>query len=292
VATNHNPENKPRALSCDDWETMLADALDGTLSPADAAAFEAHSQSCKAGCAELLDEAKRGREWLRFLHPTPEAPEGLLEKILAGTAGSADAAMPLVGEGATALPRQPWLGVSVGLLQRHSAESRILMTLAMAFFSVALTLNLAGVRLNQIRLSDLTPSSIASAVSRQYYSTSGALTRHYMNLRIVYELESRMNEMRRGSNETPSPQPQKQPETSGKPAGAARRSGESAAPAWRNPERLTHQMPAPVLAVYRFPRVFSLGPVILTSTLRISAKDERGGEGPGNQNKTSERSLA
>jgi hypothetical protein len=238
VATNHNPEKGPRNLSCEAWEAMLTDALDGTLDARDAEAFAAHGKSCAAGCGELLEEAKRGTEWLRFLRETPEAPEGLLEKILVGTSGLNEAQQPLVAAGGAAvIPHQPWLGVSVALLQRHVAESRILMTLAMAFFSIALTLNLTGVRLNQLKLSDLRPSALAASVSHQYYTTSAHLTRYYLNLRIVYELESRVNEMRGGSNNAPAAQPanqqpqQQQPQqkpqqkSSGKPGGSARKAG-------------------------------------------------------------------
>ena len=203
---NHNPEKGPRNLSCEAWEQMLTDALDGTLSASEAEAFAAHSKNCGAGCGELLEEAKRGGEWLRFLRETPAAPEGLLEKILVGTSGLPDAP-PLVAGGAVAIPRQPWLGVSVGMLQRHMAESRILMTLAMAFFSIALTLNLTGVRLNQLKLSDLSPSALATSLSHQYYTTSAHLTRYYLNLRIVYELESRVNEMLPKNNSAPAAQP-------------------------------------------------------------------------------------
>ncbi len=144
MTTTDNPEKGPRALSCEAWEAMLADALDGTLDARDGEAFYAHSSGCGAGCAELLEEAKRGTEWLRFLHQTPEAPEGLLEKILAGTTGLPDAQQPLTASGAVALPRQPWMAAPMHMLQRHMFESRILMTLAMAFFSIALTLNLTG----------------------------------------------------------------------------------------------------------------------------------------------------
>jgi hypothetical protein len=206
VATNHNPEKgRPRSLNCEAWEAMLADALDGTLSAGDAEAFAAHSQSCGAGCGELLEEAKRGTEWLRFLRETPEAPEGLLEKILVGTSGLSETQLPLAASGAVAIPHQPWLGVSVALLQRHVAESRILMTLAMAFFSLALTLNLTGVRLNQLKLSDLSPSALAASVSHEYYTTYGHLNRYYSNLRIVYELTARVNEIR--NSNAPAPRP-------------------------------------------------------------------------------------
>jgi hypothetical protein len=261
VATNHNPEKGPRTLSCEAWEAMLTDALDGTLDARDAEAFDAHSKSCAAGCSELLEEAKRGSEWLRFLHETPEAPQGLLEKILADTAGLSEVP-PMTASGAVALPRQPWLGVPIALLQRHMAESRILMTLAMAFFSIALTLNLTGVRLNQLKLSDLSPSALAASVSHQYYTAYGHLNRYYSNLRIVYELESRMNEMRGGNNnapaaqpvnqqpqkqQNPQAQPQQKPSSGGKPGGSARKAG-SATDSEQG--HSGYQAPVPVLALF------------------------------------------
>src|ERR1700733_395639 len=237
---------------------MLTDALDGTLSPRDAEAFAAHSTRCTAGCPELLEEAKRGTEWLRFLRETPEAPEGLLERILVGTSGLPDTPQLAAG-GAVAIPHQPWLGVSIGMLQRHVAESRILMTLAMAFFSIALTLNLTGVRLNQLKLSDLRPSALATSVSYHYFSTSAHLTRYYLNLRIVYELESRVNEMMPKSNSAPAAQPatqqqpsQQQPpqqkpqqKSSGKPGGSAHKAGDATAP---EQGHRGEEPPVPVLA--------------------------------------------
>jgi Putative zinc-finger len=305
VATNHNPEKGTRTLNCEAWEAMLTDALDGTLDARDAAAFEAHSKSCAAGCAQLLEEAKRGTEWLRFLRQTPEAPQGLLEKILAGTTGVVpDAPLPLAANGGAALPRQPWLGVPVQLLQRHMAESRILMTLAMAFFSLALTLNLTGVRLNQLKLSDLKPSTLATAVSHQYYSTYKNVAHYYMNLRIYYELESRVNEMRGRDNSAPASQPanepqpqeqqkqpQAQPSHGGKPGGSARKDGDAEAP--QAAPRVRHyEAPVPVLAEFdgmrptiearERSRIFSSGPEL--SIFSISR--------PGDQHKPSERSLA
>jgi hypothetical protein len=297
VATNHNPEKGPRTLSCEAWEAMLADALDGTLDARDAEAFYAHSQSCGAGCAELLEEAKRGTGWLRFLRQTPEAPEGLLEKILVGTTGVIpDMPLPLAANGAVALPRQPWLGVPMQLLQRHMAESRILMTIAMAFFSLALTLNLTGVRLNQLKLSDLKPSALATTLSYQYHAAYKNVAHYYLNLRIVYELESRVNEIRSRDNNAPASQPanqqpqqqpkqpQGQPSGSGKPGGSARKDGSAAQP--EQPQR-QYEAPIPVLALFSAPhsrfsthsRIFSSGPEFLSVR-------------PGNQHKPSERSLA
>ena len=43
---------------------------------------------------------------------------------------------------------------------RRFAEPRLLMTAAMAFFSIALTLNLTGIRLSAVRLADLRPIDV------------------------------------------------------------------------------------------------------------------------------------
>jgi hypothetical protein len=302
VATNHNPEKGSRNLSCEAWEAMLTDALDSTLSARDAEAFAAHSKSCAAGCPELLEEAQRGTEWLRFLRETPEAPEGLLEKILVGTSGLPDSPLPLAASGAVAIPHQPWLGVSIGVLQRHVAESRILMTLAMAFFSIALTLNLTGVRLNQLKLSDLNPSELAKSVSSHYFTTYGHLTRYYSNLRVVYELESRVNEMRR-DNSTPAARPpvqqqQQQPQQpqkaqpSGKPGGSAHKTGSVDRP---EQGQRSYEAPVPVLALFRQHSRIEAGPqpqlqVCARSSI-FSSDSMFFSVRPGDTHKPSERSL-
>ena len=74
----------PMSPACGQWETLLADALDGLLRPEDEATFTSHMATC-AACAALFDEARRGREWLEFLSPEPEVPEGLLDRLLAAT---------------------------------------------------------------------------------------------------------------------------------------------------------------------------------------------------------------
>ena len=64
----------PNSPACGQWETLLADALDGQLRPEDEATFGAHMAICTA-CTALFEEARKGREWLEFLSPEPEVPE-------------------------------------------------------------------------------------------------------------------------------------------------------------------------------------------------------------------------
>src|ERR1700722_9547223 len=91
--THISSSQVPGSAACGQWETLLADALDGLLKPEDEAIFTAHMAACPA-CTALFEEARRGREWLEFLSPEPEVPEGLLERILAQTGPGKAARQP------------------------------------------------------------------------------------------------------------------------------------------------------------------------------------------------------
>jgi hypothetical protein len=189
--------NIPSSPECGQWETLLADALDGLLKPEDEAVFTAHMATCPA-CTALFEEARRGREWLEFLSPEPEVPEGLLDRILAQTGPGQVAGFGIVPATGDVLPMpQPWQRPGFMGQIRRFAEPRLLMTAAMAFFSIALTLNLTNVRLSSLRLSDLRPSNIRSFVERRVTMASTPIIRYYDHLRFVYEVESRMRELRR-----------------------------------------------------------------------------------------------
>jgi hypothetical protein len=197
-AGSDNPSSKPggrqNPLVCAEWEAMLVDALDGTLSTKDTAAFEAHRATCTA-CAQLMDEARRGGEWLQFLETEPEIPSDLVARILASTSGTADSmqAVPVIAGVPLVVAQPGWLPG----LERHAVQSRWIMTAAMAFFSIAFTLNLTGVRIAGFHLSDLAPSNLATNLKRQFYVADAGVIRYYDNLRFVYELESRVREMKR-----------------------------------------------------------------------------------------------
>jgi hypothetical protein len=204
--------NIPSSPACGLWETLLADALDGLLKPNDEATFTAHMAVCPA-CTALFDDARRGREWLEFLSPEPEVPAGLLDKILAQTGPGQVEGYGLVPAGV--LPMQPgfvpaWkrpgLLTLVAAQARRFAEPRLLMTAAMAFFTIALTLNLTGVRLNSLRLADLRPTAVRSFMERRLTMASTPIIRYYDHLRFVYEVESTMRQLRRTTEGTAQPQ--------------------------------------------------------------------------------------
>jgi hypothetical protein len=224
---------------CAQCEAMLSDALDGTLSAADQATFDLHMVGCP-NCATMLADARRGAAWMEMLKsPRPEPPVTLMERILAQTSGQ-DAALakPPIVLGSTdrlrtpkTLPGRPTLipsstaqptfasvkvlpfrtRISQGFrsIGQTMLQPRLAMTAAMAFFSIALTLNLTGVRITSLRASDLKPSSIRRSASE---AIAGVI-RYSDNLRVVYELESRVRDLQRsdddrstGSSSTSAPQ--------------------------------------------------------------------------------------
>ena len=82
----------------------------------------------------------------------------------------------------------------------------------MAFFSIAITMNLTGVRLSNLRASDLKPSSIL----RSAYDAKARVVRYSDNLRVVYELESRVRDLQHSSDSdypSTTPAPQNDPAT-------------------------------------------------------------------------------
>ena len=211
----------PASPACGQWETLLADALDGLLGnedrAADQAIFAAHMSTCPA-CTALFEEARRGREWLEFLAPEPEMPAGLLERLLAHTGPGQAASQGLAAHGGLAsagggvldLPPAVFAGGGTAGVPhwqrpgfmgsvRRFAEPRLMMTAAMAFFSIALTLNLTGVKLSSLRLSDLQPATLRSMMERRLTTASTPIIRYYDHLRVVYEVESRMRELRRAT---------------------------------------------------------------------------------------------
>jgi hypothetical protein len=201
-----------RKLRCEDWEALIAEALDGTLSAVDSAAFEQHRREC-AACSQMLEEVRQGAAWLGFLESEPEMPPELLAKILARTSGSAAAKRPQAPAGVVHAPAAlvpVWHRIVP--VARRIVEPRLAMTVAMAFFSIALTLNLAGVKISEIRPSDLRPSALRINLTRRYYSAKAEGVKYYENLRFVYEMEARLRELRRSTESEPTQPPPRPPQ--------------------------------------------------------------------------------
>lgn len=232
-------------LTCAQCERMLFDAADETLLPEDKDQFYKHLAGCEA-CSRLMADAQRGRAWLGMLYDAPPQPsDDLVQRILSSTSGDASIAIPLrprnepilsyAGGGYTIATDTTMRTVPFGPVKRVNWVQRLLasvsqprfaMTAAMAFFSIALTLNLTGVSLRNLHASSFTPANMRHT----FWATNARVFRYYDNLRVVYELESRVREVQRDSDDSaprstpaPTPQPVPAPEPTKKaaPAGGA-----------------------------------------------------------------------
>jgi len=192
-------------MHCAEFDALLSQAIDGTLAGERLATFETHGRDCKL-CGPLLQEADAGRTWLKSMAEV-EPPEDLLTNILLRTSGVltrqragqrvTTSWMDRVGELASAI-FSPVVAVA--------RQPRFAMSFGMAFFTLSVTLSLAGVKLSDLRHLDLRPS----AVRRNYYETQGRVVKYYENIRFVYEIESRVRQLKQAA--TPAEQPREQPQ--------------------------------------------------------------------------------
>ncbi len=197
--------------SCAYWEEALVDLLDGTLAPAQQGAFTRHMESC-AACRTLQQECRQGREWIGLLHDAPPAiPANLASKILSRTGIAPGAATGLYAvEGmASVLPFPVWAS-------RGQRQARILMTAAMAVFSIGLTLSIAGTRLADVRVAVESPATLQVSAFHEFFDTKKQLVSFYDNLRLVREMEATVQDLRQSAKVT------QQPRKPGRPQPSAR----------------------------------------------------------------------
>src|SRR5258707_1532640 len=174
-------------MQCAEFDALLSQAIDGTLAGERLAAFEAHGHECQL-CGPLLQEAEAGRSWLKSLEEV-EPPPDLVTSILLRTTGLAPAHHHVAGMPATSwMDRLRELAAMIASpVVAAARQPRFAMSFGMAFFSLSVTLSMAGVKLSDLRHLDLRPS----AIRRSYYQTSGRLVRYYENIRFMYEVEYR-----------------------------------------------------------------------------------------------------
>ncbi len=119
-----------------------------------------------------------------------EPPRNLVHNILAQTIGA------LPSEHAIVKPRgEGWMERLKGRLAPVFAPvvtPRFAMSLGMAFFSITMLLGIAGFHFADVRHWDLS----SKGVTRAYYSTQARVLRYYENMRLVYEIESRVRDLR------------------------------------------------------------------------------------------------
>ncbi len=194
-------------MQCHEFDGLLTDALDGVLTGLQLDRFQAHARTCSA-CGPLFAEVEAGRNWLKDLTEV-EPPVSLVTNILASTTGvdtqrlrvNVSAPQPRVTWVEKA---QAWAFEAMQPIWATVRQPRFAMSFGMAFFSLSVALSVLGVKPADLRQVSLRPA----AIRHTYYNTQARVVRYYENIRFVYEVESRVRELKR--NVTPAePAPEK-----------------------------------------------------------------------------------
>jgi len=193
-------------MQCSEFDALLSQAIDGTLAGERLTAFEAHGRVCDL-CGPLLQEAEAGLTWLKSLAEV-EPPAELVTNILLRTTGIDTARLHAQGKTVTTgwMDRAGrWIDAMFSPVVAVARQPRFAMSFGMAFFTLSVTMSLAGVKLSDLRHVDLRPS----AIRRSYYETSGRVVKYYENIRFVYEIESRVRQFKEATAPA-QPQPEQQ----------------------------------------------------------------------------------
>jgi len=190
------PDQTSNGMQCQEFDGLLSNALDGVLTGAQLDRFQAHVRTCSA-CGPLFAEVEAGRNWLKDLTEV-EPPVSLVMNILASTTGVDT--QRLRANVAAPQPRitwveraQAWASEAMQPIWATVRQPRFAMSFGMAFFSLSVALSVLGVKPADLRQVSLRPT----AIRHTYYNTQARVVRYYENIRFVYEVESRVRELKR-----------------------------------------------------------------------------------------------
>jgi putative zinc finger protein len=159
--------------TCEQTEARLSDYLDGLLQPAEQAAFDLHVNGC-ARCTPLVASVSHVLGSLRKLEQIEPSPR-LLNSILTVTQGP-----------------QTWRKAKRWL---HSLQSpRFIYSAASVAATIIVLLTATGFSWRKPKLADLAPATIYRNANSRVHLVYARSTKFVSDLRVVYEIQSRISE--------------------------------------------------------------------------------------------------
>jgi anti-sigma factor RsiW len=159
--------------TCEQTEARLSDYLDGLLQPGEQTAFDLHVNTCER-CTPLVAGVSHALGALRKLEQVEPSPR-LVNAILTATQGP-----------------QSWRNAKRWLRGLQSPRFVYSVVSVAATFLVILTAS--GFFSHKPKLSDLYPATIYRNANREAHLVYARSTKFVSDLRVVYEIQSRMNE--------------------------------------------------------------------------------------------------
>lgn len=172
-------------LSCEQFEILLADSIDGELNAparaADRAAFEQHLAGC-AACAELAADARSAVSLLDIAADV-EPPPVLVAKILHETKSGWE--LGLQAKGAR------------GWLNRFFApvlQPRLVMGAMLTLMSVTMLSRCGAAPKRSLSAADLDPVRLWTSLDDRSHRIVDRAMKSYESMRLVYEIRSQIDD--------------------------------------------------------------------------------------------------
>jgi hypothetical protein len=171
-------------LSCEQFEILLADHIDGLLAApdraADRAAFAEHRASCKA-CAEFAADAASAVAFMNIAAEV-EPPPALMTKILHATNSGWE--LKLHGKGV-----RGWINRTFAPVLRP----RLVMGAMLTLMSITM-LTRCGDAKRVLTAADLDPIRIWSSLDDRTHRVWDRTMKSYESMRLVYEIRNQVND--------------------------------------------------------------------------------------------------
>ena len=159
--------------TCEQTEARLSDYLDGLLQPAEQTAFDLHVNTCER-CTPLVASVSHMLGTLHTLEPVEPSPQ-LVSSILSATLGP-----------------QSWRKAKRWLRGFQSPRFVYSVVSVAATFIVILTAS--GFSWRKPKLADLAPATIYRNANSAAQVAYGKSMKFFSDMRVVYEIQSRLSQ--------------------------------------------------------------------------------------------------